>query len=343
MKAKLISGLSLCCLLWPAAATETVTPQAALVLPKASQALVTDIIDVSKHYYLAVGERGHILKSPNGQTWQQITVPLNVLLTSVYFVDETHGWAVGHDASILHSHDGGVSWQIQQFLPELDKPLFDVVFKDRLHGIAVGAYGMFYRTRDGGKQWLPEFNPTLASAEDQEFLAELKETDPEAYEAELESVLPHFNRLVRDGSTLYMAGEAGFVAVSHDFGESWQRLPEFYNGSLFAIAKTPQNSLLVAGLRGHLFRSTDQGVSWQAIELPSNATLNSIYVSAQGQIYVAGNAGTLLVSSDDGVSFRELSQADGKAIMQVVTGQQTLILATETGIQTIQQEETIQP
>ena len=31
------------------------------------------------------------------------------------------GWAVGHDATILHTKDGGKNWTIQQFLPELDE------------------------------------------------------------------------------------------------------------------------------------------------------------------------------------------------------------------------------
>ena len=40
-------------------------------------------------------------------------------------------------------------------------------------------------------------------------IEKLKESDPESYAAEAESVLPHFNRLYADGSTLYLVGEAG--------------------------------------------------------------------------------------------------------------------------------------
>ncbi len=80
-------------------------------------------------------------------------MPLNSNLTSVYFADAMHGWAVGHDASILHQQDGGRKLADPAvFKPQLDKPLFDVVFLDANQGIAVGAYGMFYRTTDGGQQ-----------------------------------------------------------------------------------------------------------------------------------------------------------------------------------------------
>jgi photosystem II stability/assembly factor-like uncharacterized protein len=343
MIAKLLSGLGLCCVLWPAVAAEQNKPQAAYLLPKAVNSVLTDIIPVAEQFYMAAGERGHLLKSKDGVQWQQVPVPLNSNLTSVYFADAKHGWAVGHDASILHSNDGGESWQIQQYLPLLDKPLFDVVFLDQKQGIAVGAYGMFYRTTDGGQHWNTEFHPELASIDDQALLAELKASDPDAYAAEVESVLPHFNRLFRDGQTLYMVGEAGFVAVSHDFGVNWQRLPEFYNGSLFAIARTPAKTLVVAGLRGHLFRSTDQGQQWQQIQLPSPATLNSVFVAPDGALYATGNGGTLLVSRDDGQSFTAIALKEGKAVMQMVAIGAQLVLATEAGIKTIQLEEKTQP
>lgn len=343
MISKLLSGLGVCCVLTSSFAAAQVQPQSAYLLPRAVNSILTDIVPVADKFYVSAGERGHILLSNDGASWQQMPVPLQSNLNSIYFADEKHGWAVGHDASILHSSDGGQHWVIQQFLPDLDKPLFDVFFKDATHGIAVGAYGMFYRSSDGGKNWQSEFHPELASEDDQALLAELKETDPEAYTAETESVLPHFNRLYADGSTLYLVGEAGFFAKSLDFGTTWQRQPEFYNGSLFGITRTPQLSLITVGLRGHVFRSTDQGQSWQQIQVPSPATLNSVLSTSDGKVYLLGNAGTLLMSSDDGQSFTAMNQADGKAILNAVKIGTNLVLATEVGIKTIHTKETEQP
>lgn len=340
MISKLLSGLGVCCVLTSSFAAAQVQPQSAYLLPRAVNSILTDIVPVADKFYVSAGERGHILLSNDGANWQQMPVPLQSNLNSIYFADEKHGWAVGHDASILHSSDGGQSWVIQQFLPDLDKPLFDVFFKDASHGIAVGAYGMFYRSSDGGKTWQSEFHPELASEDDQALLAELKETDPEAYAAETESVLPHFNRLYADGSTLYLVGEAGFFAKSLDFGATWQRQPEFYNGSLFGITRTPQLSLITVGLRGHVFRSTDQGQSWQQIQVPSPATLNSVLSTTDGNVYLLGNAGTLLVSKDDGMTFSAMHQADGKAILNAVKIGANLVLATEVGIKTINTKET---
>lgn len=307
-------------------------PKASVLAPLAKNALLTDIVTVGQQGFAAVGERGHILLSHDGKEWRQANVPVQSLLTSVYFTDETFGWAVGHDATILHTQDGGSTWQLQQFLPKLDKPLMDVYFFNRQQGVAVGAYGMYYTTMDGGVTWQPRFHLELVSEDDQDYLAELAEVDPDAYIVERESVLPHFNRLVVQEQQILMVGEAGFMAISEDAGTSWRRLQSFYNGSLFDVHRTVQGTLLVAGLRGNLFRSDDQGDTWQDIPLPVSATLNSIVESAQGHIFLTGNAGVMLQSDDDGVSFKEIPHVDGRAILNAISVDDMLLMVTETGV-----------
>lgn len=312
----------------PLMAEET-QPIPAYVLPNAVHTLLTDIIHTSSSL-ISVGERGHILSSTDGKAWVQGQVPIQSNLNSVYFVDANQGWAVGHDASILHTTDGGRTWSIQQFLPSLDKPLFDIVFFDELHGIAIGAYGLFYRTHDAGAHWQLEYHVGLANVEDQSFLNEIKQTDPDAYEAELASVLPHLNRLVLVGSRLHLVGEGGLYAISDDQGLTWQRQTSFYNGSLFGIA-AKQDTLMVVGLRGHVFRSSDAGQHWNQIDIPSPATLNSVIATEQGFVIV-GNSGTVLWSTDKGQSFQALPQVDGKAVLNAAVYQGQLQLATELGI-----------
>ncbi|MDR6982800.1 photosystem II stability/assembly factor-like uncharacterized protein [Rheinheimera pacifica] len=310
-------------------------PQAAYLMPQASKALLTDLVKVNGQQLVAVGERGHILLSQDGQSWTQAQVPVQSNLSSVYFINPQQGWAVGHDATILATKDGGASWQLQHYAPQTDKPLFDIYFADAQKGIAVGAYGIFYRTDDGGNSWHKHFHEELLLEEEREYLAELKETDPESYQVETEALLPHFNRLYADGNALYMIGEAGFAAKSINFGDSWQRLDAFYNGSLFDITGTPQMALLAVGLRGHAFISQDQGQHWQQITLSRNATLNSAFSDDNGSVYLVGNAGTLLISRDGAASFTDYSQADGKAIINGLVWHNLLVLVTETGVRTI--------
>ncbi|SEL07515.1 Uncharacterized protein SAMN05216262_105141 [Colwellia chukchiensis] len=303
--------------------------------PLASKSLLLDITLVSQDKLVVVGERGHILLSSDGVQWQQAQVPVQTTLTAVYFVDEMHGWAVGHDATILASKDGGLSWQIQQHLPHVQKPLLDVLFHDVDNGIAVGAYGLFYRTQDGGENWQIEYHNEFLYPEDQAYLAELKSQDEEAYLDEQGSILPHFNRVVADGRTLYLVGEIGLIAKSNDFGVSWQKFDEIYQGSFYDINRTQEGNLLVVGLRGHIFRSLRNGTPWQQSSSHVTALLSAIVLSDDQRIFILGNNGVVLESQDDGASFTKHIQKDGKALIAGVWYKNNIVAVSDVGIKTI--------
>ena len=135
-----------------------VSPLPSEISPLASKSLLLDIANVEQSKLVVVGQHGHILTSTDAVNWQQANVPVQTTLTSVFFLNKTLGWAVGHDATILHTNDGGANWLIQQYLPTLEKPLLDIAFKNEQEGIAIGAYGMLFRTLDGGETWHSEFH-----------------------------------------------------------------------------------------------------------------------------------------------------------------------------------------
>jgi photosystem II stability/assembly factor-like uncharacterized protein len=309
----------------------------AMQAPLASKSLMLDIIKINDKQLVAVGERGHILLSNDAVTWRQANVPLRTTLTAVYFVDATHGWAVGHDATILFSPDGGENWEIQQYLPAKEKPLLDITFKNKNEGIAIGAYGQQYRTSDGGKNWTFEFHEEFLFPEDLDYLEELKQEDEEAYLDEQGSILAHFNGIFKDGRTLYMVGEVGLIAKSNDFARKWLPFDSIYQGSFNDISRTQQGNLLVAGLRGNVFRSLESGTKWEHINTGTQALLNSIVLGDNGKIYVLGNNGVILQSDDDGVSFSLNTQADGKALISGVWFKDQLVIVSEVGIKTVQQ------
>ncbi|MFB0979917.1 MAG: YCF48-related protein [Alteromonadaceae bacterium] len=309
----------------------------AMQAPLASKSLMLDIIEINDKRLVAVGERGHILLSNDAINWRQANVPVRTTLTAVYFIDESYGWAVGHDSTILFSRDGGENWEVQQFLPAKEKPLLDVTFKDRQQGIAIGAYGQLYRTNDGGKNWTFEFHGEFLLPEDLAYLEELKQEDEEAYLDEQSSILAHFNSIFKDGRTLYMVGEVGLIAKSNDFAERWLPFNEIYQGSFNDISRTHQGNLLVVGLRGNVFHSLKNGSPWQHIKTGTQALLNSIVLGDNGSIYVLGNNGVILKSDDDGLSFSLNPQADGKSLISGVWFNNQLIIVSEVGIKVIPQ------
>ncbi|MBB1466948.1 hypothetical protein H5232_00530 [Pseudoalteromonas sp. SG41-5] len=303
-------------------------PLAAIVATKADKTLLTDIEYTGKQL-VAVGKHGTIITSSNAKNWQQASVPTQVLLTAVAFSGSELGWACGHDATIIHTNDGGANWQLQQVNTQLDKPCLDILFTSELHGFAVGAYGMFYETSDGGKHWQKRFLDSLLFADDRDYLNDLKESDPQGYEAETASILPHFNRIVATKDKLMLVGEMGLLAHSTDNGKTWQRDEEIYRGSFFAYASDEQGQEIVAGLRGNIF-SRQVGEQWQPISNNKTATINSIIASGDNQWLLLANSGVIFHYKNNQLTIEQL--ADGKAILDAVIFENQLVMASENGI-----------
>lgn len=310
-------------------------PIPAFIAELAEKSLLLDITKIGQNKLIAVGDRGHVLLSVDGLDWHQTQVPIQAMLTSVFFVDDKNGWIVGHDGSILYSNDGGETWIIQQYLPELEKPLLDVIFKNKMNGIAVGAYGQFYRTSDGGQSWIYEFHDELLSLSDKEYLDQLKNEDEEAYLDERSGTLPHFNRILIDGESLYLVGEMGLLAKSNDFGITWDRLDEIYQGSFFDIKRTFNGNLLVVGLRGNAFKLSNNDTPWVKVDTGTTALINSIVFSDDNRLFLLGNNGLVLESNDDGQSFINHKQAHTGAFISGVWFNNQIVVVSDAGIKSI--------
>jgi len=301
----------------------------------ASSFLTTAMVP-TENGLVAVGDRGHIFLNNDGH-WQQVKVPTRALLTNITFIDANNGWAVGHDATILRTSDGGSTWSLQKSDPALDRPLLAAVFSDSRHGVVVGAYGMYFATQDGGNSWEKQFLDSLLPAEDVEYLAEIRAESEEEYQFEISSILPHFNSISRlsDGRLL-LVGELGLIAFSSDQGQTWQRQENIYEGSFFTSLETNTKSLIVAGLRGNMFHSSDKGQSWTKIALGNNFNVNHLVQLANGDIYAAQNNGVILQSSDDGKTFTKVLSSKGQDMTSVAQFKQQIWLAGSKGLSTLQ-------
>ncbi len=282
----------------------------------ARSGLLLDVVRAGQRL-ITVGDRGHILYSDDdGQQWLQARVPTQQLLTAVYFVDDRYGWAVGHDALILATRDGGATWTRQYDDLEQEAPLLDIWFKDRNHGYAVGAYGMLLETFDGGSDW-------------QRIDERIDNEDGF-----------HLNAISAVGDAgIFIVGEMGLMFRSADWGQSWETLEGPYQGSLFGIVAGQQvDHLLVFGLRGHIFRSTDFAESWVRITVQTDSGeleygLANGSLLDNGDVLIVGHSGTVLRSTDGGVSFSVSNRADRASITGVVADTQGgLILVGQNGI-----------
>ena len=290
-----------------AAELSTQNEEHAVSTPLVTRSLLLDGAAIGKHM-VVVGERGHILVSRDaGVTWTQAEVPTRATLTGVSLYDLTRGWAVGHDAIILRTRDGGLSWEMVYSAPDEERPLLDVWFENAEHGIAVGAYGFFLETRDGGDTWQPR---------------EISDNDH------------HLNHIAAASSRrLYIAAEAGTVYRSDDAGRSWEELASPYGGSFLGTLPVGEHRVYLYGLRGHLFHSDDAGVNWRPISTRTQSLLTSgIRIHGNGVLFTA-MGGTVLFGEDDGRSVRALQRADRLGIAGALdAGDGTIVVFGEFGV-----------
>jgi photosystem II stability/assembly factor-like uncharacterized protein len=257
---------------------------------------------------VAAGERGHVFVSDDeGKSWRSVKTPTQSTLTALHFHDGKRGWAVGHDAVILRSADGGETWEQTHFAPDAQQPLLDVWFESETRGYAMGAYASFYETRDGGKTWQAK----------------------KLFDGDM-----HVNAMTKavDGKR-FIAGEAGTLQRSQEGGQTWEPLDSPYKGSLFGILGLKGAGTLAFGLRGKIFRSADSGQTWEPIETGSQASLMGGAVLDDGSVVLVGQDGTVLTSRDDGKSFTLQKSAKGKSIAAVVASpSKELLLFGESGV-----------
>lgn len=104
----------------------------------------------------AVGTDGMLLCTADaGEHWTPQVVSKFIDLNDITFVGE-EGWAVGEYRTIMHTSDGGATWQLQlggnpKILEE--ESYFAVAFADAQHGWVAGLAGEVASTDDGGHTW----------------------------------------------------------------------------------------------------------------------------------------------------------------------------------------------
>jgi photosystem II stability/assembly factor-like uncharacterized protein len=136
----------------PAAPAEKALP--ALRAPLATRDRLLSLAQAGARV-VGVGQQGVIVHTDDGKTWLQAQVPVSSMLTAVRFRDAQHVWAVGYDATILESTDGGRNWSLRHW-DAAARMLYDILFLDAQRGIAVGGYGSYLTTADVGKTWQPQ-------------------------------------------------------------------------------------------------------------------------------------------------------------------------------------------
>lgn len=301
----------------PAAAAVTPQPFKAIQVGHAENGLLLSVTAADKRL-IAVGGNGAIISSNDGVQWKQMPSPVDVTLTGVAFADGKHGWAVGHDALILYTADGGETWSIQNFQPDLNSPMFAVVAISPTQALAVGAFGTLKSTSDAGASWKDVEAPALST---------------EKYHLNGIAQLPQQGFIV--------VGEGGLAGYSSD-GLQWKRLSVPYTGSLFGVAPWGENGAIAYGMGGNVFTTDDVKENhWKKLNMPVGSSFFGSFPLPDGKLGLVGGENKTVVVDRSGAATVISSASEGgqaTALAGGVSRDGQLIVVGERGVRRISQK-----
>ncbi|MCB1552529.1 MAG: hypothetical protein KDJ14_01880 [Xanthomonadales bacterium] len=220
-------------------------------------------------------------------------------LLDVAFFDEQNGFAIGAFSLMLHSVDGGETWEKVDVNPqaEVDEPADDEPAAE-------------------GDGW------TFDESD-----LELQEEDD-----------PHLNAIVRTPSGLMMVvGERGSAYRSRDRGATWERLQLPYAGSMFGVIALGSEHLVAFGLRGHVLETQDGGTSWNELDTGTELSLMGGAALDQGGFVIVGANGIVLRRENAGAAIEVGTFVNGNQETPILAsvlprGSQTFIVCGEKGV-----------
>ena len=272
-----------------------------------------------------VGDSGHILLRTADGNLHQANVPVDLLLTAVYFVNDQQGWAVGHDGVIVHSDDGGLNWKKQ-----LDGNDINALISESAEREA-------NRLRQDLLEHPQDAARTTALDNALFAVADVKAA------REGGAARPLLDVWFRDALQGWAVGSYGMLLATTDGGQSWQYQSSLDNPDrlhLNTVLGLADGALLVAGEGGQVYRSPDNGMHWQASITLGPESFYKLLALKNGEILAMGFGGALFASHDNGTSWQPLNNpvkvavyggqqlSDGSVLL---AGQGGVVLYSEDG------------
>jgi photosystem II stability/assembly factor-like uncharacterized protein len=253
-----------------------------------------------------------MISDDGAKTWTAHRTPVTRTLTGIAFKDAKVGVAVGHNASLIRTEDGGSTWTRIPMEEAGTDSLLSVTWLGGDRFLAYGAFALMFDSTDAGKTW------TRVKVIGDDF------------DRHLSQVVPVGEQL------LLLVGESGTLATSADGGATWTPLQSPYPGSFFGALVAPDGSWLAYGMRGNIWRTADMGKTWQKIDIGTTSAVMAGKVLSDGRVVLAGNVGLVAVSSDNGQTLTMRRSPNGKGIAQIIeVGQGTLLGVGEGGVEMI--------
>jgi photosystem II stability/assembly factor-like uncharacterized protein len=213
-------------------------------------------------------------------------------LYSVYFLNDSTGWAAGSKGTLLSTRDGGQNWRVEQ--RPTDDALRDVYFSDARNGWLVCERNIYQlRTREEPRTYLMKTSNGGATWRRVNVIGS-------DVDAQLLKVV------FKGNGSGYAFGEAGVLYATRDNGESWSRQVLPTNHLLLGGSFIEREEGWLVGAGATILQTSDAGETWRKISDPRMAGVrfNSVSFVDRSHGWVAGSGGRIFSTSDAGKTWR---------------------------------------
>ncbi len=211
-------------------------------------------------------------------------------LRGVWFVDEQTGWAVSSYREIIHSIDGGDTWQQQNDGQYYPHEYNDVCFVDEQTGWVVGhgwsLGGTILHTADGGGMWVEQDHDSDYELNSVFFL-----------DADQGWVVGGF-------FDIYGSNHRRVIEHTADGGNTWtEQHWQSYRYPLRSVHFADANHGWAVGGPGYILRTSNGGSTWTEQD-SGTSYLESVFFTNVNEGWCVGSGGTVLHTTDGGDSWQ---------------------------------------
>ena len=192
--------------------------------------------------------------------WNIIDSGTTEELNAITFSNTSNGIIVGDDGVILHSTDGGETWENRESGTLED--LNDVMFPVENIGYAVGKYGVILKTIDFGMTW---------NSIETGFYDKL------------------FTVFFTDEDIGYSLGRYGFLVKTTDGGENWEVIDIGTDEDFYDIYFINNDLGFIVGNGSMVLKTENGGVDWIDVSLAGPLNWNSVSFLDENIGYLIGN------------------------------------------------------
>ncbi len=235
-------------------------------------------------------------------------------LTSVHFIDENTGWAVGDLGTIRKTTNAGENWSNQS--SGTNNLLLSVFFIDQNVGWICGGNGIIRKTTNGGTNWVSQTSGTTSWLRDIFFINEntgwavgqeetiLKTTNGGSTWSTVQTDLQNdlLSVFFTDENTGWAVGYEGTVKKTTNGGDTWfaQSIGTYL--TMTSVFFVDENTGLIAGENGLMKKTTNGGSTWSNILIETEENINSIFL-VENYGWSITNNGEIHFSTDGGNSW----------------------------------------